>query len=691
MPDRICPPRKSGSPILRVLAMCLSLLCPRFSAPAQTTNVITPALASFSSIQTYMNQGGPVVVLLQFDTTVSMTSPIEVTADTTLDGTGHTVILQGGSANGIFLVDAGVTFKMINVTIAGGQSVGDVGVSGVAGGSSGTRGNNGGGGGGGLDVQGGAINNVGTSVFIGCIFQTNTATAGAGGVGGAGGNGSSQAGNGGGGGAGGRGFGGAVYNTGSLVLSNCTFTGNIAVGGAGGAGGTNGTGATAFPGNGGAGGFAQGGAVYNLGRLTIVNSSFYDNLAEGGASEAGETPNGSGNGATGAAGPVGEGGAIFNLGTNTALNSTFYQNFAAGGVGGNGGNASFGFFAGLGGNGGNAYGGSIYNGGNALIALTNCTFSANVVVGATNGNNGTGPSTNGSPVGGVGFGAHIANVGGSFFLKNTILASPTNSSNAYGLTTNSDQGNNLSSDSTPVFVMTNSTNSIDPKFFGSIGNNNSSGILSSNGGPTLTIALKAGSPAIDAIYDNSAPAFDQRGAARPAGARSDIGAYEFGGVFSNLFTISGQVTMGTRPFPGVTVTAGTSSSTTDTNGNYSLLLPFNTYSVQPKPSAFFNPSGQSVTGNSSNNITGINFNATNVFTGFSVSTNTNSVLVLTISNFTIPNYTFVIQATTNFPGSSAVWTNLATNNSGSTGVFTFSTTIITTNSPQGFFRTVPLP
>ena len=52
------------------------------------------------------------------------------------------------------------------------------------------------------------------------------------------------------------------------------------------------------------------------------------------------------------------------------------------------------------------------------------------------------------------------------------------------------------------------------------------GPLADNGGPTQTHALLAGSPAIDAGDDTAAPATDQRGVARPQGARSDIGSVE---------------------------------------------------------------------------------------------------------------------------------------------------------------------
>ena len=57
------------------------------------------------------------------------------------------------------------------------------------------------------------------------------------------------------------------------------------------------------------------------------------------------------------------------------------------------------------------------------------------------------------------------------------------------------------------------------------------GALADNGGPTQTMALGAGSPAIDAnTEDCPPPAIDQRGVARPQGAACDIGAFEFQGV-----------------------------------------------------------------------------------------------------------------------------------------------------------------
>ena len=53
------------------------------------------------------------------------------------------------------------------------------------------------------------------------------------------------------------------------------------------------------------------------------------------------------------------------------------------------------------------------------------------------------------------------------------------------------------------------------------------GLLADNGGPTLTHALGAGSPAIDSADAGSSPATDQRGVVRPQGAAADVGSYEY--------------------------------------------------------------------------------------------------------------------------------------------------------------------
>lgn len=53
------------------------------------------------------------------------------------------------------------------------------------------------------------------------------------------------------------------------------------------------------------------------------------------------------------------------------------------------------------------------------------------------------------------------------------------------------------------------------------------GTLADNGGPTLTHALLAGSPAINAGDNGGCPSTDQRGIPRPQAGTCDIGAYEY--------------------------------------------------------------------------------------------------------------------------------------------------------------------
>ncbi|MCA9344422.1 hypothetical protein KC946_01155 [Candidatus Saccharibacteria bacterium] len=80
-------------------------------------------------------------------------------------------------------------------------------------------------------------------------------------------------------------------------------------------------------------------------------------------------------------------------------------------------------------------------------------------------------------------------------------------------------GGNISSDASCGNDFTKSTdiNSKDPKL----------GDLADNGGYSLTRALTATSPAINAGVNVNAPNIDQRGISRPQGSKFDSGAYEF--------------------------------------------------------------------------------------------------------------------------------------------------------------------
>jgi predicted outer membrane repeat protein len=63
--------------------------------------------------------------------------------------------------------------------------------------------------------------------------------------------------------------------------------------------------------------------------------------------------------------------------------------------------------------------------------------------------------------------------------------------------------------------------------------------LANNGGFTKTMALRTGSPAIDAGDDANCPTPDQRGVTRPQGSHCDMGAYEAGGI--KVIIESGEV------------------------------------------------------------------------------------------------------------------------------------------------------
>jgi hypothetical protein len=116
---------------------------------------------------------------------------------------------------------------------------------------------------------------------------------------------------------------------------------------------------------------------------------------------------------------------------------------------------------------------------------------------------------------GVGGAVH----GGAVTVSNSILANQTGSNVCTASPV--DNGSNLSSDAscgfavgTPKFDLVSTDPMLSP--------------LANNGGPTDTMALQSGSPAIDAVQGTCPlPATDQRGVTRPVGPKCDIGAFEF--------------------------------------------------------------------------------------------------------------------------------------------------------------------
>jgi hypothetical protein len=332
------------------------------------------------------------------------------------------------------------------------------------------------------------------------------------------------------------GQGGAVFSAGSLWMSNCNFGFNQAVGGDWGwPNGSDGSGGAIFCagpssinqswffGNvvrgGGSpsaygieNGTGRGGAIYNSNTVSIIGCTFSTNEAFGTASGMPAKPT------------SGYGGAIYNVGSCQFTNNTLVGNLAVGG------NGRYGY------GGAYAYGGAIYNASNTVISVNN-TFASNAAVGGTGSPNGTG------------CGGAICNSNGTVNLYNTIVANSTSGSNCWG--TMSDLGHNLSSDNSAGFSAAGSLNNTDPKV----------GPLNDYGGPTPTVPLLTGSPAIDGGSTATAPATDQRGRSRPYGAAADIGAFES----SAPFIVEGKISGST----GVVIfSAGTTNLAVTNAGTY---------------------------------------------------------------------------------------------------------------------------
>jgi hypothetical protein len=499
-----------------------------------TVNVIlTNNCPNYDQLVEALTQGG--FVVLSDCPTLVLSNTIIIANDVTIEAGTSNVLITGNNLVQLFTVmpDASLTLNGVTLSagrgtnggavsimpgglavisdcvFAGNGAVGSNGVAGVNGApnSSGIGGNGSGGHSGSLG-WGGAIFNAGDLTLVRCQFLTNEAAGGNGGAGGDGAGGRSQGGNGGSGGSGASGLGGAIYNSGTISVEDCSFDNNTATGGSGGTGGAGGAGPySGLTGAGGAAASGSGAALYStqIASSIINRCTFSGNSGTGGNGAKGGTLS-SNFGSNGARGGDSSGGAICNLGTEAVTNCTFFANQVNGGNGGDGGNGPS--QGGNGGNGGNAIGGGIYT--SNMDTVVNCTVVQNAAKGGTNGVAGTGAysGTEGSP--GASRGGGVARTAGTFYLQNSILVTNTPGANAYGTIT--DGGKNLSSDASLTGA---SRKNVDPK------------LESLAGDPPQTMALKADSPAIDKADDSAAPEVDERGTARPVGPHSDIGAYEY--------------------------------------------------------------------------------------------------------------------------------------------------------------------
>jgi hypothetical protein len=431
------------------------------------------------------------------------------------DGTAGALRGATKSRGGGVLVQAGGHVTLSQVWVEGNRAIGGNGRNGTAATGNGEPGQ--GAAGGGLFLSAGTINLTGSKV------SANAAT------GGFGGNGfavecfcttptctmKTCPGHAGKGGAGGAGAGGGLYVlSGSAKLSTSAVVGNNASGAGGGGGGEFfGPSTDSCCLSGGNAGAAQGAGLFiAAGDLNLSQTTVYANSATGGFGGFGGGITGGGGGDGGSSQGAG---AYVARGNINATNGTLFGNTAHGGPGGS---ARFG----KSGTGGNAAGGGLYLGGGST-SLKGVTLASNQALAVQR----TTPGTS--------HGGGIANAGAGLFTNTTLIGNNTQSPSS------ASNGNDVSGPITSSYSLIGQTaGAMITDDGGNIFNSNP-GLdpngLQSNGGPTQTVALEDGSPAID-TGDNAACSalpptglgkVDQRGIARFRHGDNicDIGAFEF--------------------------------------------------------------------------------------------------------------------------------------------------------------------
>ena len=341
--------------------------------------------------------------------------------------------------------------------------------------------------------------------------------------------------------------GGAIINNGTLTISASTLTGNVTI--------------------------FEGGAIFNAGTLTITDSTLSNNISVGGeggaiANDVGATLTISNSILSDNFGQSG-GGAISNSGTATVTNCTILgNNSAAPGLQGSGGGIDNDGTLTISGstftsNRCDQSGAAIFNDG--LLTVMNSTFfknavqptgfgggivhisepgSALTVVNSSFSENNEGSLVNSVPAEG----------GGPVTVTNSVFVNSASGPNCAGRPL-TNTAYNMSDDGSCGFGTTLGSNAE------TIGDNVRSPLvandLQDNGGPTETIALEPGSPAIAAIpLADCTVTTDQRGAARPAPGFNacDIGAFEYGGLVPKA-SPTPQATRTSTPTPTATPTA----------------------------------------------------------------------------------------------------------------------------------------
>ena len=562
---------------IMVVGLGLAVSKPPAAAAAGTvTNC-----ADDTQLRSFLASGGSVTFNCGASpVTIMLASQIAIAANATLDGGGN-VTISGGNATRVFSVTTGINFTVQNLTIANARVVGINGSPIYQGGIAygGSIYNNGL-----LTVKSSSfISNTivagaakdgdatspygqtGNSSFGGAIYSSPGSTLtiidsnfnGNIALGGKGGDGFNRSntnpGQAYGGSPGGSSIGGAISSDGILIISSSNFTANSSFGASGGKGG-DGSGSNNNGGDGGTGGTGGFGAIGSFGTATISNTNFLNNSAiagtggAGGSADPGSSPGRTalnGRAETGAVGNQPNGSNVVNsldiYSSTFTSNNVIGSNASAGAV--SSGNGSLNILGSTFANNlamGTAT--NITNSGGAIslesstVSVTNSTFIGNNLKGslasggAIQSNTSTLNIVNSTfvdnNVNNGGYGSDAGFVfasGGNVTVSNTIVADAAGN-NCYPTFYFHDGGYNLeySGSNANTCNFTNHAQSGDPKL----------GPLANNGGPTQTLALQAGSPAIDNGNDAVCAAspvnnLDQRGAPRPAGAHCDIGAFEF--------------------------------------------------------------------------------------------------------------------------------------------------------------------
>jgi hypothetical protein len=338
--------------------------------------------------------------------------------------------------------------------------------------------------------------------------------------------------------------GGGILNHGTLTLTECTVSGNYDYPGGGGGIYNDGTltlvGSTISKNY----TFLSGGGIVNIGSLTLINTTVSDNTgAEG---NGGGIVNGStltlinstvsGNFAF-------DGGGLWNSGTLTVTNSTISDNSTDQG----------------------GAGGGVYNTPSATVTVTDSTFADNSASetggGGIYNDGGTFTVTNStiadnsaSYIGGGIYNAGILTAKNILLANNVAYSGTANCVLDSGTATS--LGYNMSDDDTCTssFTATGDENNVIP------GTGLDPKGLQNNGGPTQTVALLPGSPAVDHIpvadctdANGDRVKTDQRGIKRPQGPACDVGAFELVQTvpFSN-FTALLAIQTGHNPSFGLT-------------------------------------------------------------------------------------------------------------------------------------------